>query len=141
MDNGKISKVQPHRAIPQPGFLLIVELPARKRDSGSGVFIQIEFACGFDASFIVISHDHSGTQAPNHVDAFCGVRPIANDVAKADHLLNPFHRNVREDSFQSLEIAVDVGENGEFHEIGYPELPAMRLNRQPCVRSSRMDQG
>ena len=45
-------------------------------------------------------------------------------------------RDIGQDSFQSLEIAVDIGENGEFHEIAYHELPATRRNRQPCVRSS-----
>ena len=89
----------------------------RKRDPGSSVFVEIEFASGFDASFIVIAHDHGSTQATNHLEAFSGVRAVADNVAQADHLLDPFRRDIRQDSFQSLEIAVDVGENGELHEI------------------------
>ena len=136
MDSGEVAEVQPHRAISQPRFLCITEFPPRKRNSGSRVFIEVEFASGFNASFIVITHDDGGTQATNHLDAFSGVRAIADNVAQTDHLLNPFQRDIRQDSLQSLEIAVDIGEYREFHEIVYHELPATRRNRQPCVRSS-----
>ena len=136
MDGGEVAEVQPHRAISQPRFLCITEFPPRKRNSGSRVFIQVEFASRFNASFIVITHDHGGTETTNHLDAFSGVRAIADNVAQTDHLLNPFQRDIRQDSLQSLEIAVDIGENREFHEIVYHELPVTRRNRQPCVRSS-----
>ncbi len=56
-------------------------------------------------------------KATNHLDAFSGVRAIADNVAQTDHLLNPFQRDIGQDSLQSLEIAVDIGENREFHEM------------------------
>jgi hypothetical protein len=130
VNSGEVAEVQPHRTISKPRFLCITQFPPRKGNSGSRVLIEVEFASGFNASFIVVTHDDGGTQAPNHLEAFSGVRAIADNVAQADHLLDPFERDIRQDSFQSLEIAVDIGENGELHEIAYHELPAMRRDRQ-----------
>ena len=117
VDSGEVAEVQPHRTISQPRFLCITELPARKRNSRSRIFVELEFASGFDASFIVITHDHGGAQATNHLNAFSGVRTIADDVPKTDHLLDPFQRDIRQNSLQSLKIAMDIGKNREVHEI------------------------
>ena len=63
----------------------------------------------------MIALDAGDVHLADDVEAFLGVRVVADDVAEADVMGGLLLFGVRQDGAERLQIAVNVSDDGEFH--------------------------
>ena len=79
------------------------------------------FGKGFaGAIFIVVAFDAGDVEGAHEVEAFFGIGAIANDVAQGGDLSDRLGFYVIQNGLKSLEVAVEVGDDGVFHALVIP---------------------
>ena len=68
-----------------------------------------------DGPQIVIAEDH-GVELHGAVDAFAGVRPVANDVSQAVDLFDAARLRIGQHRLEGFEVAMNVADDGTFHD-------------------------
>ena len=76
-------------------------------------------ARGRDGHFIVVATQYPSAlclQVPDAINDFARLRAIAHHIAQERELLRAKSARVRQAGLQGLQIAVDVGEQRQFHD-------------------------
>ena len=81
---------------------------------------------------VVVAQQAELAVLDNEVQALAGVRPVADDVAEADDLVDALIANVGEHRLERLEIPVNVADNCPFQ--GRRALPANSASRPRTAR-------
>jgi hypothetical protein len=61
-----------------------------------------------DGGRVMVPQKHERTGFPDKIDAFVGVRAIADDVAKTEDFFNLLCFDIGENCFQRFDVGVDV---------------------------------
>jgi tRNA threonylcarbamoyladenosine biosynthesis protein TsaB len=95
-----------------------------------------------EGSLIVIAEEHHLAAVANELRALTGVGTVSDDVAKAVDFVDSLPLDILEHSLESLEVAVDVADDGAFHAsrrskdvetlpASYPSLPPGKIPMPP----------
>jgi hypothetical protein len=75
-------------------------------------------------SKVLISHYGGAAVVDDQVEAFHGVRPVSDNVAEADNVLDPTALDLGEDRGKRFEIAVNIGNDREHKPSPTGRIPA-----------------
>ncbi len=88
------------------------ELFAGPEDGPFGSGIE---ALGIEQGSLVVVAQDADVAAHDQVDALAGVGAIADDIAQAIDLGDPLLIDVGQNRLESLEVAVDIADDGSLH--------------------------
>ena len=116
MDNGKTLDLPDILQIAQPGPLFFAQLFPRPPDGLGRQDIKPGQVHVAGAVLVMIAHDSRTIEAANQVQTFDRVRAVTNNVSQTDIVRTLLLLGVGKDGLQSFKVAVNITENGEFHD-------------------------
>jgi hypothetical protein len=90
----------------------VFQLHARPKDGPFGAGIE---SFRIEQGALVVVAQQANLALHHHVDAFARIGTVADEVAEAINLGDPLTSNIGKHGLESLEVAMDVADEGSFH--------------------------
>ena len=116
VDDGKALDLPDIFQVAQPGPLFFAQLFPGPPDGFGGQNIKTGQIHVAGAVLVMIPHDGRTIERPDEFQAFAGIGPVTDDITQTDIVRALLLLRVGEDGLQSFEVAMNIAENGKFHD-------------------------
>ena len=116
VDDGKALDLTDIFQVAQPGPLLFAQLFPGPPDGFGGQNIKTGQIHVAGAVLVMIPHDGRTIERPDEFQAFAGIGPVTDDITQTHIMRALLLLRVGEDGLQSFKVAMNIAENGKFHD-------------------------